>query len=113
MFADSHLIGLTCLLEAQGGAMSEIAAISNSRPVPPSSPPVAPEPHAAPVAAEKPKPEQSFEMQGYTARYRMDGDRLNIQILNAKGQLVRTVPPNELLKALQGEFSSASINVHG
>jgi membrane-bound inhibitor of C-type lysozyme len=97
--------------------MSEIAAISNSRPVSPPSPPVAPESHAAPVAAEKPKPapkpEQSFEMHGYTARYRMDGDRLNIQILNAKGQLVRTVPPNELLKALQGEFSSASINVHG
>ena len=95
--------------------MSEIAAISNSRPVPPSSPPVAPESHAAPVVAEKPKPkpEQSFELQGYTARYRMDGDRLNIQILNAKGQLVRTVPPNELLKAIQGEFSSASINVHG
>lgn len=54
-----------------------------------------------------------FEIKRYTARYRMDAGQLNIQILDSDGRLVRTVPPNELLRALQGEFKNRRLDWQG
>lgn len=94
----------------------------------PANPAAAPAPQiyppARPEAERKPAPEAPpakapvesdprFEVKRYTARYRMDGDRLNIQILDSDGRLVRTVPPNELLRALQGEFRQSRLNWQG
>jgi hypothetical protein len=75
-------------------------------------------PAPEPAKQEKPKApveiaEHRFDIKRYTARYRMEGDRLNIQILDSEGRLVRTVPPNELLKALQGEFSRPRVDWQG
>lgn len=57
--------------------------------------------------------EPRYELKRYTARYRMDAGQLNIQILDSDGRLVRTVPPNELLRALQGEFKSRRLDWQG
>lgn len=99
--------------------MPEVNPISNNSSVstPAASQPAVPRPAKAPEPPPPPKaPEPAdpkFELKRYTARYQMDGDRLNIQILDADGRLVRTVPPNELLKALQGEFRRARLNWQG
>lgn len=54
-----------------------------------------------------------FEIKRYTARYRMDAGQLNIQIIDSDGRLVRTVPPNDLLRALQGEFKDRRLDWQG
>lgn len=111
--------------------MSDINPINNSVPVIPGAGAPAPESHvvrdaqvAAQVKADAAKDAQKAaqkaeeskpgpSLPSYTVHYQVQGKQISVSILDQEGRLVKTVPSNEMLKALRQANLSPRVNFHG
>ena len=56
---------------------------------------------------------ESISMPSYTVHYQVQGKHISVSILDQEGRLVKTVPSNEMLKALRQANLSPRVNFHG